>query len=285
MRILILHSGKGACLNAIEDELQNAQVDFELALFKKLKVVLHENGTPRVQTENRDLKDFSLIFFRSFKKYEVEASLVGAYAQHNKIPVVNSGFISHARYSKIQDLLTLANAGLPIIQTLYGGDQKDIPSSLGLPLVAKENASDRGVGVHLIHKKEELFSQPRGLHYQKYISALYDIRVLVLGTQVLGAIERRAASTTEFRHNVSLGGTAVQIPVTAELHTLALKAAAALGCEFAGVDLLQDPKTGQYYILEVNKCPEFMGFMDATGVNVPRELVNFFLRLKGNLLQ
>jgi glutathione synthase/RimK-type ligase-like ATP-grasp enzyme len=61
------------------------------------------------------------------------------------------------------------------------------------------------------------------------------------------------------------------------MRRLALKAARILQFEFAGVDFITHKKTGQMYLLEVNRSPGFEGFMKATGRDVPLELMKFFL--------
>ena len=285
MAFLILHSGKGECLSKIESALYSAHCSFNSHNYKEISVEVGLSSEPVLTVSGRDLKDFSFIFFRGFKNAQTQAALVASYARYHNICLVNSGFLLRPRYSKIEDLLLLSLAGVPIVPTVYNSELKKVVAALGLPLVAKENESDRGVGVSRIETLEDLSRLPHGMHYQKYISAKSDVRVLVLGGTALGAIERRSHNTKEFRHNVSLGGSAQACTVTPEVASLACKAALVLGCEFAGVDLIRDPATSTLAVLEVNKCPEFNGFMQATGIDVPNELVNFFLRLEGNLLQ
>ena len=64
-----------------------------------------------------------------------------------------------------------------------------------------------------------------------------DVRVFVIGGRVLGAIERQAPDG-EWRTNVSLGGSARPFDLPPAWEQLALRAAAAMGADYAGVDLL-----------------------------------------------
>ena len=48
----------------------------------------------------------------------------------------------------------------------------------------------------------------------------------------------------------------------------------------AGVDIM--PKGDDYVVLEVNKGPQFWGFMKATGIDVPMEIVKFLVGLSKN---
>ncbi|MFF0430595.1 RimK family alpha-L-glutamate ligase, partial [Streptomyces sp. NPDC004520] len=100
-----------------------------------------------------------------------------------------------------------------------------------------------------------------------------DIRVIVVGGQVLGAIYRTGES---LRTNVALGGQVHPCEVTAEIEKLSLEAAAAVGAEIAGVDLIEDGE-GRLLVLEVNHRVEFTGFQSALGdrVDVADHIVGF----------
>jgi [lysine-biosynthesis-protein LysW]--L-2-aminoadipate ligase len=86
-----------------------------------------------------------------------------------------------------------------------------------------------------------------------------DIRVIVVGGQVLGAVYRTGES---LRTNVALGGQARPCEVTPEIGKLSADAAAAVGADIAGVDLIED-RDGRLLVLEVNHRVEFTGFQSA----------------------
>jgi len=81
-----------------------------------------------------------------------------------------------------------------------------------------------------------------------------DLRVLVACGEVVGAISRRAAPG-EWRTNVALGGTRVHAVPPPEARRLAVAAAAAIGADLVGVDLLPTP--GGWVVLELNGCVDF----------------------------
>jgi ribosomal protein S6--L-glutamate ligase len=99
-----------------------------------------------------------------------------------------------------------------------------------------------------------------------------DVRVLVVGGRVLGAIERRAPAG-EWRTNVALGGTARGFDLPESWARLALRAAAAVGADYAGVDLLP-ARDGRVFVLEVNGIPGWEGLQAATGIDVAGALVD-----------
>jgi len=98
-----------------------------------------------------------------------------------------------------------------------------------------------------------------------------DIRVFVVGGRVIGAIERRAPAG-EWRTNIARGGTARAFELPPDWERLALAAAAAMGAEYAGVDLLPS-REGPVFVLEVNAIPGWEGLQRATGLDVAGTVV------------
>ncbi len=98
-----------------------------------------------------------------------------------------------------------------------------------------------------------------------------DIRVFVVGGAVLGAIERRAPEG-EWRTNVAIGGSATPFDLPEVWAQLAVRAANAVGADYAGVDLLPS-RDGRIFVLEVNGIPGWEGFQKATGIDVAGAIV------------
>jgi ribosomal protein S6--L-glutamate ligase len=88
---------------------------------------------------------------------------------------------------------------------------------------------------------------------------------------VLAAIERRALEG-EWRTNVAIGGSVTPFQLTPEWESLALRAAATVGADYAGVDLLPS-RTGEVFVLEVNGIPGWEGLQKATGLDVAGAIV------------
>jgi RimK family alpha-L-glutamate ligase len=96
-----------------------------------------------------------------------------------------------------------------------------------------------------------------------------DIRAFVIGGQVIGAIERQADG---WRTNLARGGSARPVQLSREWATFAIRAAAAVGAEYAGVDLLP-AGDGRVYVLEVNGIPGWQGLQQVTGLDVAEALL------------
>lgn len=82
----------------------------------------------------------------------------------------------------------------------------------------------------------------------------HDLRLLVARGRVFGGVER-VAQPGEWRTNVSLGAVRRHVAPSQEACELALAAAAAVGIDVAGVDLL--PVAGSYVPIELNGAADF----------------------------
>jgi RimK family alpha-L-glutamate ligase len=96
-----------------------------------------------------------------------------------------------------------------------------------------------------------------------------DLRAFVVGDDVLAVIERFGAG---WRANIARGAQARPARLTAEQEAMCLRAAAALGADYAGVDLLTSPERGDH-VLEVNGIPGWHGLQRTTGADVAGALV------------
>jgi RimK family alpha-L-glutamate ligase len=196
------------------------------------------------------------------------------------VRVVNSASAIERTVDKLWTSSLLEQCGLPTPDTVVCesfeeameafrrmGDVvvKPLFGSMGLGMV---RVTDEEVAWRVFRAIEEI----RGVYYlQRTIDHEgRDIRIFVLGSRVLGAIERRSRG---WRTNLARGGTAQAIEIPPEWSALALRAAAAVGAEYAGVDLLP-ARDGAVYVLEVNGIPGWEGFQRTTGTDVAGALVD-----------
>ena len=185
---------------------------------------------------------------------------------------------------KVATALRLAEAGIPIPDTIpapivFPSCNRNTAAAekagkmLGWPLVIKENVGSFGQQVYLANNPAEaarILSRigEKNCMFQRFIapSKGKDIRVTVVGGKVICAMER-TAPMGDFRTNMTGGGTAIVHAVTPYEEELALKACAALGLDFAGVDILLGREDNERYVCEVNSNPQLQSTIDCCGVN------------------
>jgi RimK family alpha-L-glutamate ligase len=102
----------------------------------------------------------------------------------------------------------------------------------------------------------------------------WDLRVFVIAGRIVAAMKR--CSHGDWRTNVAQGGTAERTELTREQSVLAIRAAEAVGCPVAGVDLLPGP-VGELFVIEVNAVPGWRALATATGVDVAGEVVKYVI--------
>lgn len=170
---------------------------------------------------------------------------------------------------KMRSLQYLMRKGVPFPTTGYAyskeGYNKVIKTVGGAPLVIKLNEGTEGIGVFLAEdtKAAKNFlrtfkSFDAKVMLQEFVaeSAGTDIRVIIIGGKIIGALERESQDG-DFRANIALGATTKAIELTKEEKEVSLKAAEAMGLNMAGVDLMRT-KNGPV-IIEINSAQDFTG--------------------------
>lgn len=180
------------------------------------------------------------------------------------VRVLNQAPAMLAAHDKLRTAALLRRAGLPHPETRHVRRGDPPPSA---PVVLKPRFGSWGVDVALCRTDGDVrryleiangrpWFRRHGVLAQAPIPASgRDIRVLVAGGGVIGAVERHAAPG-EWRTNVSCGARSGPATITGRTAALATAAAAASGADFVGVDLL--PLGGDsYVVLELNAAVDF----------------------------
>ena len=197
------------------------------------------------------------------------------------IPVVNSPRAIERAVDKFYTDALLREAGLPTPETVVCESMADAMEAvrrLG-EVVIKPIFGSMGHGLVRVSDPDVAFRVLKSLEQVRSVFYIQravdhggrDIRVFVVGGRVLGAIERRAAAG-DWRTNVARGAQATAIDLPDEWAELALRATAAIGADYAGVDLLPS-RDGEIFVLEVNGIPGWEGLQQATGLDVAGALV------------
>jgi [lysine-biosynthesis-protein LysW]---L-2-aminoadipate ligase len=177
------------------------------------------------------------------------------------IRVLNPAASLLASHDKLATALRLAHAGVPHPRTgqVDGDGTGSLPEP---PVVVKPRFGSWGRDVYLCQTRDELnrclrsmqdrswFRRHGALVQELVPPAGRDLRAVVAGSAIVGAIERVAAPG-EWRTNVALGARRRRVVPSADACELALRAAAAVQGDLVGIDLLPLPGGG-HVVLEVN---------------------------------
>lgn len=196
------------------------------------------------------------------------------------VRVINSPRAIERTVDKLWTTALLEQCHMPTPETVVCDDVEEAFAAfraLG-DVIVKPLFGSMGLGMVRVTDEEMAFrvfktiETIRGVYYlqQAIDHEGRDIRAFVIGGRVLAAIERRSDG---WRTNLSRGGTAQAVRLPDGWSQLAVRAAAAVGAEYAGVDLLP-ARDGSVYVLEVNGIPGWEGLQAATGLDVAGAVID-----------
>ena len=210
------------------------------------------------------------------------------------VPTIPNSQSIEASKDKMYANQILAQAGLPIPKTMltrFPCKAELVEKQVGFPCVIKVVTGSHGAGVYLCETPKqfedlsELISSldfKNSMIVQEYIkeSEGRDLRVIVIGGRVVGAMQRKSTDGS-FKANISRGGQGEAYDVDDQMELLAIQTAKVLDLDIAGIDLLFH--SDGYRICEANSSPGFKGFEAALDINIPQKVFDYCkLRSFGN---
>ncbi|MHB9880940.1 30S ribosomal protein S6--L-glutamate ligase [Pacificimonas sp. ICDLI1SI03] len=199
-------------------------------------------------------------------------------------PLNESVAIGRSR-DKLRSMQILARAGLGLPVTAFAHDPKATEEVLkiagGAPVVIKLLEGTQGIGVVLgdtDRSARSVIEAFRGANVnilvQEFIkeAGSTDIRAFVVGGKVVGSMKRTGAEG-DFRSNLHRGGSAATVKITPEERSTAVRAAAKMGLNVCGVDMLRSNHGP--VIMEVNSSPGLEGIEGATGKDIAGMIIDY----------
>jgi ribosomal protein S6--L-glutamate ligase len=193
---------------------------------------------------------------------------------------------------KLVTAIRLAEAGLPTVPGLGFLPWEEVnfgrlPSGM---TVIKPAHGLQGRGISFYRSPHEAEAEARLIRWSDtddLLSEYYlaqpavgrlgqDIRAYVVGGACVALARRTATEPGELRANIALGAAVAALPLDHPAAGLAVAAAAALGLDYAGVDLLETEDSG-LMILEVDAWAGFSGLQNATGADVSGRILDLAL--------
>lgn len=150
----------------------------------------------------------------------------------------------------------------------------------GRKLVQKPLFGAQGKGLRLISALADLAppEEVNGVYYLQefippYQGRYQDWRLFVCAGKVIAAMIRHGP---DWITNIKQGARAKAAIASQDLADLAVRAAACVGADYAGVDVIQAPD-GKFMVLEVNSMPAWNGLQRVNRLRISDHVVDAFL--------
>jgi len=204
------------------------------------------------------------------------------------VPVINNSVPIARSRDKLRCLQLLSRFDIDIPRTVMAHDRSNVTRLVdevgGLPVIIKLIRGTQGVGVMIASTLPEVqtivdtfWDLGQEIVLQEFVaeSKGKDVRALVVGDRVVGAMRRQARKEGEFRSNIHRGGEGQAIRLPPAYIEAAVKAASIIGLGIAGVDMLEGNEGPR--LMEINSSPGFEGLEAATQQDIAGEMVDYAL--------
>lgn len=287
MTVWILHKN-GSDFETIRllDTFASAGIDATVVYPTGFDIVVQQCHRGKIRYDGNLVKLPKLVLTRTGSGTDYFASAVMRQLEKMGVIVTNSSESINLVKDKMHTHQQLAKLDIPTPKTMllhFPVKSQVIKDEIGFPCVVKVLSGSYGKGVHLCETRKQFeatmelidnLGSKKTMIVQEFVAATNgkDLRVLVVGGKVIGAMQR-SAPEGDFRANITGGGTGESYALTPELERLALDTTAAVGLDIAGVDVLFD--SNGFKICEVNSAPGFEGFETYVGANVAQAIVDY----------
>lgn len=275
----------------IQEECEKKKIKCFVIFAEEGYIERDDNNIPRIfdlNNKNGIILDKSntVVFIRgNISKSKVCMDLISQVERHEVFCINNRSTIEECA-DKYRTILTLANADISTPKTSIITNEHGIKVAFEkvgdmFPVVLKTLSGSKGIGVFTANDWSTLKSTLQTIWkidpsveilIQEYIENDYDIRIHVVGNDVIAAMKRLKIKN-DFRSNYSLGGKTEKIKLTDEQIEMAIRANKAVNGIWTGVDMMMG-KDGPI-IIEVNSSPGIKGIEKTTNKNVVGKVIDY----------
>lgn len=259
----------------------------EFRIFSITEFLAKVSGKPRVQSGGIIVDDLDFVFVRWVPGGSAEQIIFRMDVLHRLenmgIRVINSSASIERCADKYYTCSLLEDKGIPTPETVCTEHYDDAMRAFEdmRDIVVKPLFGSQGIGVMRIqdrdmaHRLFRVLDYGRSVFYiQKFIPHKNaDYRAFVLGGEVISSMKRKGES---WKTNFAQGARVEKTRLSDYLVDVAVRASEAVGCEYAGVDIL--PGKDQYYVIEVNSIPGWRGLQSVTDFCIAERIVTHFLK-------
>lgn len=289
MNVAILSGGRGWHTDALARALGARGHAAHLLPIDALKATI--GGRPRLMAGGRALDECDAVLVRIIPGGSLEQVVFRVDALHwlerQGVAVLNPATAIERTVDKFYTSALLEEAGLPTPRTVVAENRDAAMAAfeeMG-DVIVKPLFGSNGRGMVRVSDQEIAYRVFKALELERAVYYVQqalphdgrDVRAFVVGERVVAAAWRTAEG---WRTNVARGGRAEKADLPPVWEAMSLRAARAVGAEYAGVDLLP-AKTGDVFVLEVNGIPGWQGLQETTDVDVALAIVQHLETLVG----
>ncbi len=284
-KIGILSSQRGYHVLALEQAIRSRGC--EPAFFPSTRLAGWIGKRPALQVRGECMESCQALLVRTIPAGSLEQIIFRMDALHRLeqlgVRVINSASAIERTVDKYYTSFVLSDAGISTPRTLV---TEDFETALAAcremgDVVIKPLFGSEGKGMVRVTDPDTAYRVLRAWELNRYIYYVQeyiphyqqDIRAFVVGNQLAAAMVRHGKG---WRSNFSQGAQIEPVALSAEMESLALKAAHLIKLDYAGVDLLP-AEDGRIYVLEVNGIPGWRGLQQTTDQQIAQRIVDYTL--------
>ena len=228
-----------------------------------------DKGVSLIYKEEREVANYlknNKVAFAIYRgrNYKLVQSL-----EEKGIRCFNNHFTNRIANNKLLTYQFLASTNIPVIPSFSSLEEVG-----SFPAIMKSIDGHGGEEVFFISSKEdaETFKNKNKRYvYQKFYPNNGDLRLYVLGKEVIGAVIRK--NKDDFRSNYSLGGSIKAYKPSKRLIEIAIKVSTLLNADYIGVDFIK--ANNKWCINEIEDPVGARMLYKATNTDVVELLANY----------
>lgn len=267
------------------------EVHIEHACFPITGFITRISDFPRVTCRGYDLEKFDAMLVRGMPGGSLEQIIFRMDTLHLLenlgVKVINSASAIEKSVDKYYTSTLLEDAGILTPRTTTAESFRDAMQAfdeLGGDVVVKPLFGSFGVGMvrvddrDVAHRVFKALQIARNVFYiQEFIPhGNQDIRAFVIDGKVIASMLRIGET---WKTNIARGAKPKPYRLSPKLEKLCVKASEVVGCDYAGVDILQSENDGKFYVTEINSTPGWEGLQTVTETNIARSIIEHIIKI------
>ena len=246
------------------------------------KIEINIDTKTTVLYDGEPLDNYDCLYMKGSHRYaEILYGLSEIYQNKCFVPIdSNAHIIAHNKFMTHLNFSSEKTLKMP--GTYFAAkisETKAFLKTLNYPIILKFPSGTHGKGVIFAESNSsaqsmidalDIFKQP--VLVQDYINIRSDIRVIVAGNKIVGAM-RRIAKGDDIRANAHLGAEAEPFIVTSNIKEMSLDAAKKIKAGICAVDIIESDYGP--LILEINTSPGLQKITEVTKKNIAKEIAEY----------